>query len=109
MSLFSLGKITATSGTPVPLSATSILCNALYFQALSNNTTYAYVGTKSMVRATLVGVFRQIPAPTVATGATVALPDWALVSSVFTGPFDLSQIFVDVDTTGQGLLVSYVA
>jgi hypothetical protein len=109
MSLFSLGKITATAGTPVPLSVTSINVNAIYFQALSNNTTYAYVGTKTMVRSTLVGVYRQIPAPTAATGATIALPDWNLISSVFTGPFDLSQIYIDVDTTGQGLLVSYVA
>ena len=111
MSLFSLGKITTTAGTPVPLSAslTSINVNAIYFQALSTNTHFAYVGTKTMVRATLAGVFRQIPAPTAATGATIALPDWNLNSSVFTAPFDLTQIYIDVDTTGEGLLVSYVA
>ena len=109
MSLFSLGKITTTAGTPVQLSATSTSVNAIYFQALSTNTHYAYVGTKTMVRATLVGVYRQIPAPTAATGATLPLPDWNLISSVFTAPFDISQIYIDVDTTGEGLLVSYVA
>ena len=112
MSLFSLGKITVTTpGTVVPLSAsaTSINVNAIYFQALSGNTKYLYVGTKAMVRATLVGVFRQIPAPTAATGLTVALPDWTLISSVYTGPFDLTQIFLDADNGTEGLLVSYVA
>jgi hypothetical protein len=110
MSLFSLGKVTVTTpGTTVQLSATSINVNAIYFQALSGNTKYLYVGTKTMVRATLAGVYRQIPAPTAATGLTIALPFWDLVSSVFTGPFDLSQIYLDADNGTEGLLVSYVA
>jgi hypothetical protein len=109
MSLFSLGKVTVTTpGTPVPLSATSISVNALYFQALSGNTGVLYVGKQSMVRATLVGVFRTIAAPTAATPAII-LPDWNLVSSVFTAPFDISQIFLDADVGTNGLLVSYVA
>ena len=90
------------------LSATSINVNSIYFQALSGNTGYVYVGTKTMVRATLVGVYRQIVAPTSAA-ATVPLPDWNLNSSVFTAPFDLSQIWLDADVGTNGLLVSYVA
>lgn len=91
------------------LSSTPLNANAIYFQALSANTHYLYVGNSAMVRSTLVGVFRQIPAPTAATGATIVLPDWTMQSNVFTAPFDLSAIFLDADTSGEGLLVSYVA
>jgi hypothetical protein len=110
MGFVSVGKVTATSGTPVALTPGVVTnCNVIYIQALGTNTHYSYIGSSTMVRATLVGVYRIIPAPTAATGATIALPFWDPQSNVFTGPFDLSKIFLDVDTTGEGVLVSYVA
>jgi hypothetical protein len=109
MSMQSLGKVTvATSGTLVRLSATTLNVNAVFFQALGTNTAYVYVGLSTLVRATYVGVLLVVPAPTAATGATVALPSASLQSGVSVAPIDLSTIYLDADSAPQSLLISYL-
>jgi hypothetical protein len=104
----SLGKVAvATPGTLVRLSATTLNANGVFFQALGANTGYVYVGLSTLVRATLVGVLQIIPAPSAATGATVALPFW-YPQSVVSGGIDLSTIFLDADVATNGLLISYI-
>ena len=109
MPLVSLGKITVVSaGTPVQVSPTSINCNTVFFQALAHQKgPQIYVGFKDMDKKTLADVL-QILEKT-ATPLQRLLDRWTITSSISLGPFDLSLFYIDADTSGDGLLVSYFA
>jgi hypothetical protein len=107
MSLGTLGKQTvAAGGTPQQLSLTTLNCKGFFIQAVLGNTHDIYIGNKNMVTTTLAGTFRVIPAPAAASGATVLLPSWDVITDL-AGPFDLSAMYLD-GTTGESVLVSYV-
>lgn len=105
--LVSLGKIVVTTaGTPVQVVSGTTNCNTVYFSALSGQAgQQMYIGLKGLVKATLVGVLHILQKP-LATPAT--LDQWAPGSGVSVGPIDLSTIYVDADTSGDGILVSYL-
>lgn len=108
MGMGTLGKLTlAAAGTPQQFVTTQLNCRGFFIETVLGNTAYIYIGQKTMVKATLAGCFRVIPAPTAATGATVLLPAFDHVTDV-AGPFDLSTFYLDGDHTGDSILVSYV-
>lgn len=108
MSLGTLGKLTLTAGgTPQQFVATSTNCKHFFIEDVLGNLGDIFIGNKNMVKATLAGCFRVIPAPTAASGATVLLPVWDVYSN-YAGPFDLSTFYFD-GTTGDSILVSFVA
>jgi len=105
MSLGTLGKLTLTAGgTPQQFVATSTNCKHVFIEALSANVGQIFIGNKNMVKATLAGTYRVLPAP-VASGVTNLLPTWDLYSN-YGGPWDLSTLYFD-GTTGDSILVAY--
>ena len=107
--LRSLGKVTATAGTPVRLTmnestpTTRYPAHSFLVEALSTNTGDVYVGTSTMNRTTLAGVYAIIPPPT----ANLYLSFTATVSYA-PAAFNLNEVYLDVETTGEGALVSCV-
>jgi hypothetical protein len=107
MGMGTLGKQTIVAGgTPQPLAAVSTNCRAFYIQAVLGNVGQVFIGNSVLVKATLAGCYRVIPAPTAATGATILLPSWDVTTDL-AGPFDLSKFFLD-GTTADAVLVSFV-
>lgn len=101
-----LGKKTvATAGTPVQVVLVTTNCNAVYFQALSTNTGKVYVGLSGLVKATLVNVLRVLVNP---PATPLFLDSWS-PQGITIGPIDLVNVFLDVDTNGEGALISYLA
>ena len=107
MSMQTLGKLTLTAGgTPQQFIATQTNVRGFFIESVLGNVGQIFIGTKTLVKATLAGVYRVIPAPTATTGATILLPAWDHVTDV-AGPFDLSTFYFD-GTTGDAILVGYV-
>jgi hypothetical protein len=108
MSMNTLGKLTLTAaGTPQQFTTTQTNCRGFFIETVLGNTLDVYIGNAALVKATLAGCFRVIPAPTATTGGTILLPAWDHVGDV-AGPFDLSTFYWDGDHTGDSILVSYV-
>ena len=93
------------AGTPQQVSPTTINCNAVYFEALASNTGKVYIGLKNLVASTLVGCLRVlVPPPT----TPLFLDHWQAQSRTSMGPIDLSQIYIDTDVNGEGVMISYL-
>lgn len=104
MSLKSLGKIAVSSaGTPQAVSASQLLCQSISFQALSSNTGKIYIGTQGMSKSTLVGVLAVLAVPT-----ANLLPGYS-VSSIPIGSVNAAEIYLDADTSTEGVIVGYYA
>lgn len=100
----SLGKITVSSaGTPVQATGTSTPVHSYLVQALSTNTGKIYIGNSTMSKTTLVGVFAVLAPP-----STNLIPSFASAVSTIAARFDLSQVWVDADNSGEGVLISGV-
>ena len=101
----SLGKIAVTTaGVPQQVVLVTTNCNVAYFQALSTNTGKIYIGLSGLVKATLANVLRVlVPPPT----TPLTLDSWN-PQGITQAPIDLSTIFLDADTSGQGLVISYL-
>ena len=102
-----LGKIVVVAaGTPVRCSATSLNVNTAIFSTISGQSgQQMYIGVSTLVKATLVGVLKILQKP-LATPTT--LDSWTAQHSTSQAAIDLSAIWLDADTSGDGLLVSYV-
>jgi hypothetical protein len=108
--LKSLGFVTAAAaGTPERItknesSPTAVIhANALYITPLSGNTGKIYIGLSTMVVATGVGVLAMIEAPANASTGPFA----RTVFESDTNGLALNELFIDVQTNGQGALISY--
>lgn len=120
--LLIVGKVTVpASGTPVRLTDTAEYkaalaaaglnpsggapvfktAQAVYFQAWKANTGQAYIGTSAMVRATGVGVAQVLVIP-----SATAVPSWGIAQQTTGEGVTLSDIFLDVDVSAEGVLVS---
>ncbi len=107
MSFATLGKLTLTAGgTPQQFIATTTNCRGFAIQQFLGNVGQVFIGNKNLVKATLAGCYRVLPAPTAATGATILLPSWDITTDI-AGPFDLSTFYFD-GTTGESILVAYI-
>lgn len=108
MSLFSLGLVTVVAaGTPQQITATKTNASAVYFQTVeAQSGNRVYIGSSALVKSTLVGCYRVLVKP-LATPAS--LDSWLLQNNIGICVVDLSTIYLDSDTTGDGLLISYLA
>jgi hypothetical protein len=105
MAFTSLGKITVTTaGTPVQVITKTTNCNTVSFQALSTNTGKIYIGLNNIVKASLANVLRVLEPP---IASPTTLDSWS-PQGITIGPIDLSQIWLDSDTSGEGMLVSFL-
>ena len=104
MQIVSLGKITATAGTPVQAVTASTLAHKIIVEPLVGNSGKAYVGTSTLSVSTGAGLIKTF-LPPAASGLN---DDWTLDAGRQGNPIDVSQFWFDVQTTGQGVTVSYV-
>lgn len=100
---FSLGKITATSGTPASIMTnrstyTEYRCNRLEIQALFTNTSSkrVYIGNSTMDISTMAGVLRILD------------PGEAWVLQNNTGGCNINpwEIYIDVDNNDEGAIAN---
>ncbi len=105
MNIISMGRVNvAVPGTPIPLSTDSRLRVArVLFQSIPGLTGKTYVGTHGMNKATLSGVIR-ILAP---TGSSSISDTYEVETANNNDGIALSQLFLDADIVGEGLLISY--
>ena len=96
----SLGGIDVPAGgTPVQITADPIKAGMIIVQGDHTNGGDTYFGLAGMVRATLVGVIFTLP-----LGSTLPV---ILGPTLGPNPFVLNQFFVDADTNGNNVLISY--
>lgn len=104
MLLAALGKVAVpTPGTQVVLSTISTgerFVKCVKFRTHASNTGKVYVGSPTMVRATLAGVMAQL-IPPAATGQTDEFELCADEDLI-----DLQRVAVDADVAGEGPLVT---
>ena len=108
--LRSLGKVTVTvSGTPIRLTnaegdpTVRYPAHSFLVEALSTNTGALYVGTRTMDKTSLAGVFAIIPPP-----LTNSFPSFSTTVTYAPAAFNLADIWLDAAVSGEGALVSCV-
>lgn len=107
MPLKPLGKINPTPGTPVPV--TSLLpasgypekIHGILIQARRANTSYTFVGNAEMDPANDEGLHGQLAVPTINT-----IPSWSAALTLAPNAINLSEIYVDAQNPGDGVIVS---
>lgn len=109
-----VGKITVTTaGTPIQLSAQTLVQTALgsphlktvqavLLQAIPSNTGLVYIGNSGLTKATYVGCGYVLGIPVAGTTA----PAWGTAQNAQAAGVDLSEIYLDVGTSGEGVLCS---
>lgn len=105
MTVTTLGRVNVTTpGTAVPLSTNpNQLVSKIFAQVIPGLTGKGYIGKSNLNRATLNGVIRVLW-PNTAGGFSDA---FAVASTNGSNSLVLSEYFVDMDVSGEGLLVSY--
>jgi hypothetical protein len=105
MTFTSLGRTNQpTPGTPIPLSTDPTKRAAkIFFQVVPGLTGKAYIGTPGMNKTTLAGVARVL-APNPTSGIS---DQYILSTENGLDELNLSDYAIDLDVTGEGLLVSY--
>lgn len=107
----SLGKVTATAGTPARATVNQtdptarFPCHAILFQALSTNTGKVYImeGNNAFSAATYTKCLAVIAVPT-----ANSLPSASATVTYAPAAFNAADFYIDVQTTGEGCLVSAV-
>ena len=95
MGLESVVKVVATAGTALPLTAARTICSAYIVRAMEDNTGNAYVGgTAGKDIDNTVGDLQP--------GESISWQGGMGESE------DLNQIYVDVDTGGEGVDIWYI-
>lgn len=97
MGLASLRKTVAAAGTEEPLSASKILARSVKIKAIHGNTNMVYVGANGVSSSN--GFVLD-------AGEVLAID--SLRNNGTDEPVDLSSIYIDVDTNGEGVTVSYI-
>ena len=108
MANVSLGKVTVPSpGTPVqvtsnlPNPAAQLLVHAVLIQPLPSNTGRIYIGNVPGFTKSGAGQVAWLPAP----GTNVA-PSFSETVSYAQNSVDLTELYVDVDNGGEGVIIS---
>ena len=103
-----IGKFTvAAAGTPTRCTSTqsdpaeAFPCHGVLIQALSSNAGKVYIGTAAMNKSTLANVLAVLPVPT-----ANSLPSFTAALTLAPNSVDLAKLYLDVDTNGEGALVS---
>ncbi len=105
MTLTAIGRVNVPApGTPVPLSIDpkTRVCRVL-LQAVPGSTGKVYLGTPQMIASSLAGVVRVV-APNASGGIADA---YEIVAADGSDSIYLSQLALDAQVAGEGLLVSY--
>lgn len=106
----SLGKITTTAGSSLRFTnnesspTANLGAHSYLVQALSTNTGKVYIGTSSPVdRTNLTNVIAVLPPPT----ANI-FPSFSATITYAPAGFNLAERYIDVETSGEGVLISYI-
>ena len=105
--LRALGKITPTPGTPIQVTSliagaqASEPCHGVMIQARKGNVGVAYVGNSVMNRAAETGIFAQLAIPTANT-----IPSFTAALTLAPNAINLADLWIDVDSNGDGVIVS---
>ena len=112
--IISYGKVAvASSGTPIQASvnganqglANYTECNAILIEAWPSNTGKVYIGnTATMNKSTGAGVVGILAAP-----STGFIPSFSATVSYAPGGIDVAQFWIDVDNSGEAVIVSAVS
>lgn len=113
-SLIGGGKtVVPVAGTPVPLAIPAGVAgpgspglstmHALILSALSTNTGKVYIGVLGMNKTTLAGCIVVLPVPTVNL-----IPAFSISLTHGANALSLSDIFIDADVSGEGVLLGGV-
>ena len=104
----SLGKVTVTTpGTPVRATSNQgtpgaqVSCQAIAFQALSANTGKIYIGSSTMNKSTLAGVYFVLAVPT-----TNIVPSFS-ASQLSVAGLNAADFYLDADNGTEGVIISY--
>lgn len=104
MTVTPLGKIAVTTaGTPVRVTATATPCYGLIVTPVAGNAGATHFGVSGLTKATLVGVIKTFLKP----GAT-GVQDHLQITAPEGNPLNAADFWVDAETNGDALLVSYV-
>ena len=106
MTVNSVGKISvATSGTPVQVSTNlSLYVNRVRFAVVIGQTGRVFLGTSGMNKTTGAGIVKEFWP----TGAGGAIADsWEIHDPTGANTLRLADFWVDANTAGEGLMVSY--
>lgn len=112
--LVSCGKtVVVNSGIPVPVvippkvagpgSPGLSTVHAFMIEALSSNIGKVYVGTSDLNKGTLAGVLVVLPVPT-----ANFLPTFSVSVTSAANALSLSDLWIDADNAGEGVLISVV-
>jgi hypothetical protein len=112
--LVGCGKTTVpNSGTPVQVSVPAAIAgpgspglssaHALLIQALSTNLGKVYIGVAGLSKATLANCLVVLPIPTVNL-----LPTFSISLTTAANALSLSDLWIDADNAGEGVLISAV-
>jgi hypothetical protein len=107
--LIALGKFTTTPGTPVPIISGPLpntggtKAHSFLVEALPTNSGRVYVGTATLNRSTLAGVYGILAIPT-----NNILPTFSATVTYSPNDLDLGLVYIDVDNSGEGALVSCI-
>jgi hypothetical protein len=112
----SLGKVTVTTaGTPVRATANESTPSASYpaqsvsFQQVQSNTGKIWILDRSNgVTATGVGVLHTLAAPTLTSGVATTLPSVTVSIPSAPGGLNVTDLWIDADTSGEFCQVSAV-
>ena len=96
--LKTFARTVATAGTAVPLSTTQLFTTAFVIQANGNNAGLIYVGDSDVSSSN---------APYRSTGATNE-KEGQPVSRGVIQTFDLSKIYINASSSGDGVKVEYI-
>lgn len=106
-----VGKIQVpAAGTPIQVAAQTLIrsainnfqtVHAIQFQAVPSNTGKIYFGNQAMVKATYAGCGMVLVIPT-----TGFIPSWGITQETSPNGVDLSEIWIDADLSGDGVLVT---
>ncbi len=88
-------KTVTTSGTPVPLSATKVMCNWILMHPLAANTGIIYIGGSTVTSTSGVAM---------GVGNSDVL--WPSAGS---NMYDLSTIYIDASVSGEGIQFIYTS
>ena len=94
-------------GTPVRFTRTQatpeekFACHGVLAQAIYNNTGRIYIGTSTMVTATLTDVIAILAIPTDNT-----IPSFTAALTLASNAVNLSDLWLDADIAGEGAIIS---
>lgn len=110
MAIVSLGKVAITAaGTPEPATKNQptptkrFIVHSFVVEALPSNTGKVYIGINALNKSTLAGVYAILPIPT-----TSIIPSFSATLGHAYDAFDMSLIGIDVEVSGEGVLISVV-